>query len=416
MWAEIQDNKFEALRGDCLEVMRSMGDESVDLIYLDPPFFTQKIQRLKTRDRKTEFSFNDIWDTHHEYVQFIHDRVLEMHRLLSNTGTLFFHCDRNASHIARIVLDDIFGQDNFQSEIIWYYKRWSNSKKGLLPSHQNIFFYSKSDDFTFNRIYQDYSESTNIDQILQMRKRDPHGKSVYATDQDGNIIPSGPKKGVPLSDVWEIPYLNPKAKERTGYPTQKPVLLLEQILKLCTNEKDLVLDPFCGSGTTLVTAKLLNRNAIGIDISEEAIDLTKSRLRELIKTKSSLLERGRETYLNADENALGLLFGLEYIPVQRNNGIDALLKHDYGTGYPVPIRVQKRGESLQDAVGRLFAVGKKKLAKLMILIRTNHIQQVGLSYNIPREILTIDAPSLQIEEQLSSDIIKTHKESSILLA
>lgn len=405
---------MEAIRGDCLEVMRSMEDKSVDLIYLDPPFFTQKIQKLKTRDRKKEFSFSDIWDTHQEYAQFIHDRVMEMYRLLTITGSIFFHCDRNASHIVRMVLDDIFKQDNFQSEIIWYYKRWSNSRKGLLPSHQSIFFYSKSEEFTFNRIYQDYSESTNIDQILQLRKRDLHGKSVYATDQDGNIIPSGPKKGVPLGDVWEIPYLNPKAKERTGYPTQKPLLLLEQILKLCTNEKDLVLDPFCGSGTTLVAAKMLNRNAIGIDISKEAIDLTKLRLKELIRTKSALLEKGREAYLNADTDALGLLLGLDYIPVHRNNGIDALLKYDYGTGHPVPILVQKRGESLQDAVSRLYAAGKKKLAKLMILVRTNHIQQLGISHNMPKEILTIDAPSIQISDKLSVDTCKQYKESSII--
>lgn len=414
MYDAMQEHKLETIRGDCLEVMRSMEDKSVDLIYLDPPFFTQKIQKLKTRDRKKEFSFNDIWDTHQEYAQFIHDRVIEMYRLLANTGSIFFHCDRNASHIVRIVLDDIFGQDNFQSEIIWYYKRWSNSRKGLLPCHQSIFFYSKSEEFTFNRIYQDYSESTNIDQILQLRKRDLHGKSVYATDQDGNIIPSGPKKGVPLGDVWEIPYLNPKAKERIGYPTQKPLLLLEQILKLCTNEKDLVLDPFCGSGTTLVAAKMLNRNAIGIDISEEAINLTRSRLNELIRTKSALLEKGREAYLNADTDALGLLLGLDYIPVQRNKGIDALLKHDYGTGQPVPILVQKRGESLQDAVRRLYAAGKKKLAKLMILIRTNHIQQLGLSYTIPKEIITIDAPSIQIADKLSVGTCKQHKESSML--
>jgi site-specific DNA-methyltransferase (adenine-specific) len=401
MYDAMQEYKLEAIRGDCLEVMRSMEEKSVDLIYLDPPFFTQKIQKLKTRDRKKEFSFSDIWDTHQEYAHFIHDRVMEMYRLLTITGSIFFHCDRNASHIVRIVLDDIFGQNNFQSEIVWYYKRWSNSRKGLLPCHQSIFFYSKSEGFTFNRIYQDYSESTNIDQIFQLRKRDLHGKSVYATDQDGNILPSGPKKGVPLGDVWEIPYLNPKAKERTGYPTQKPLLLLEQILKLCTNEKDLVLDPFCGSGTTLVASKMLNRNAIGIDISEEAINLTKLRLKELIRTNSALLEKGREAYLNADTDALGLLLGLDYIPVQRNNGIDAILKNDYGTGYPVPILVQKRGESLQDALSRLYAAGKKKLAKLMILIRTNHIQQLGLSHSIPKEIITIDAPSIQIADKLS---------------
>ncbi len=130
-------------------------------------------------------------------------------------------------------------------------------KKGLLNNHQIILFYSKTSHFKFNRIYTEYSATTNIDQILQERVRNKDGKAVYKYNSDGDIVIGQSKKGVPLSDVWEIPYLNPKAKERVGYPTQKPILLLEQILRLVTDEGDFVIDPFAGSGTTLAAAKML---------------------------------------------------------------------------------------------------------------------------------------------------------------
>jgi site-specific DNA-methyltransferase (adenine-specific) len=129
------------------------------------------------------------------------------------------------------VLDQVFGVENFQSEIIWSYKRWSNSKKGLLNNHQTIFFYSKTKEFKFNQKYDDYSASTNIDQIVQLRERDTRNKAVYKKNDDGTPVLCATKKGVPMGDVWDIPYLNPKAKERVSYPTQKPILLLERIIE-----------------------------------------------------------------------------------------------------------------------------------------------------------------------------------------
>ncbi|MEG2810864.1 MAG: site-specific DNA-methyltransferase, partial [Akkermansia sp.] len=173
--------------------------------------------------------------------------------------------------------------------MIWSYKRWSNSKKGLLNSHQNIYFYSKSNKFKFNTMYTQYSPTTNVDQILQNREKNNNGITVYKKDSFGNVINNYEKKGVPLSDVWEIPYLNHKARERNGYPTQKPILLLEQIIKISTDENDVILDPFCGSGTTLAAAKLLKREYIGIDFSNDAIELCKKRLEgKIIKTSSAL--------------------------------------------------------------------------------------------------------------------------------
>lgn len=234
------------IHGDCKIELQKIKGNSIDLIYLDPPFFSQKTQSLKNKENK-EYSFEDSWDNIIIYKDYIQERLEECKKVLKNTGSIFLHCDRSASHYLRLALDNVFGADNFQSEIIWSYKRWSNSKKGLLNAHQVIFFYSKTSNFKFNHIYTDYSPTTNLDQIFQKRIRDENGKTIYKTSKNGNIEFIDEKKGVPLSDVWEIPYLNPKAKERAGYPTQKPIFLLERIINLVTNEGDIVLDPFCGS-------------------------------------------------------------------------------------------------------------------------------------------------------------------------
>ena len=384
--------------GDCLEELGRIQPDSVDLIYLDPPFFTGKKQRLKTRDRTKEFSFTDVWESSEEYAKFLYDRILPMKTVLKDSASIFVHCDRNATHIVRAILDSIFGEKNFQSEIIWTYKRWSNKRKGLMPSHQTIYFYSKSEKPKFNVMYNSYSESTNIDQILQRRAKDKDNKSVYARDENGKVITNGEKKGVPLSDVWGIPYLNPKAKERVGYPTQKPILLMERIIALTTKEGDVVLDPFCGSGSTLVAATLMNRKSIGIDISADAIKLSLKRLKKPVRSESNLLKKGRESYQTADQHALALLNGLDCIPVHRNKGIDAILKRQYKDS-PVLIRIQKRGESLGDALNLLSNAAKTKDSKKSFLIKT----QTGLlDDSKPTEsIEIIDAATLTIEKILN---------------
>jgi site-specific DNA-methyltransferase (adenine-specific) len=357
------------LVGDCLEKMNEIADSSVDLIYLDPPFFTERKHKLKNRQRTKEFSFDDIWKQESSYAEFLHQRILKMRDLLKDTGSIFVHCDKMANHIVRGVLDDVFGSEFFQSEIIWQYKRWSNAKKGLLPSHQNIYFYSKTSDFSFNKIFMPYSEATNLDQILQRRTRDKHNKSIYARDEEGNIQQADAKQGVPLSDVWDIPYLNPKAKERVGYPTQKPLLLLQRIIELVTNENDLVLDPFCGSGTTCVAASLTNRKYIGIDQSEDAIQLSQSRLDNPIKTESHLLKKGRKAFENANVEALQCLAGINYNPVHRNQGIDAILV-EHHEGAPVLVKIQKHTETLTQARELLSKAMVVKASKMGFLIKT----------------------------------------------
>lgn len=356
--------------GDCIDVMRCIKDKSVDMIYLDPPFFSNKKHTLTSRDRTSCYSFDDLWKGHKEYADFMLNRLIEANRVLKDTGSIFIHCDRSANHILRFVGEEVFGEKNFLSEIIWYFKRWTNSAKNLTPNHQSILLFSKTESYKFNKVFTDYSETTNVDQILQKRSRDSHNKSVYARDDDGSVITSDEKKGVPLSDVWEIPFLNPKAKERTGYPTQKPILLLDRIIEISTDEGDVILDPFCGSGTTLVAANMKKRKYIGIDISLEAVALARSRLETPIKTESALLVKGRSSYINADERSMSILSGLDILPVHRNSGIDAILKRNY-LSKPVPIRVQREHEPISNAYSKLLTAAEKKGAKLAFLVRTN---------------------------------------------
>ena len=379
----------ELIYGDCKIKLKSIDENSIDLIYLDPPFFTQKKQILKDRNNK-EFSFDDTWDDINSYKDYIKQRLIECKRVLKNTGSIFLHCDRTASHHLRIVLDEIFGVQNFQSEIIWFYKRWSNSKKGLLNNHQVIFFYSKTSKFKFNQIYTDYSPTTNLDQIFQERIRNKNGKTIYKTSEDGNIKLIKEKKGVPLGDVWEIPYLNPKAKERTGYPTQKPILLLERIIKLATNERDFILDPFCGSGTTLVSAKLLNRKFIGIDKDKEAIKLAKSRIDNPVKTESNLLKNGKHSYINQDPSILDILNKLDIIPVQRNKGIDGFLKVGKSIK-PIPVKIQRINETLEDSIQLLLqACNNNQYQKKVIIKNTNSSSLFINTQKIPNDLIVIE--------------------------
>lgn len=383
--------------GNCIQKLKDVEEASIDLVYFDPPFFTQKKHSLRTRDDSKKYEFSDSWKSLDDYILLIESCLLECKRVLKDTGSVFLHCDKIASHYIRVSLDKIFGMKNFRSEIIWSYKRWSNSKKGLLNSHQNIYFYSKSNNFKFNLIYTDYAPTTNIDQILQDREKTSNGKSVYKRDKNGEIVLGKAKKGVPLSDTWEIPYLNPKAKERVGYPTQKPVLLLSQIIKIASNEGDLVLDPFCGSGTTCVAAKNLNRNFIGIDKSMDAVNLAKSRLENMIITNSSLLKNGAKSYIEKNEYETALLKSINALPVQRNSGIDGFLKNHYN-GKPVPVKIQSKNETLDDSIEKLEKACKKKGYKLKIVIQTKKKTQKSRLFDFKSDVKIIKSNSLLIQE------------------
>jgi site-specific DNA-methyltransferase (adenine-specific) len=384
------------LEGNCVDKLQEITASSIDLVYLDPPFFTQKQHKLSSRDKDNSetYAFDDKFDSLTDYLTLIENALIECKRVLKNTGSIFLHCDKTASHYLRAVLDNTFGAENFQSEIIWHYKRWSNSKKGLLNTHQVIFFYSKTPDFAFNTVYTDYSPTTNLDQILQERERSEEGKSIYKRDEAGNVILGKEKKGVPLSDVWEIPYLNPKAKERTGYPTQKPVLLLNQIITIASNEGDIILDPFCGSGTTCVSAKSLKRNYIGIDISADAVCLAQKRLEEMIITESALLQKGMEEYSQKTEKEMAILENLSAFPVQRNAGIDGFLK-EHVEGKPVPIKIQNDLETLEDAIEKMEKATLGKEYPVRLLIQTKESLSNSRLFDLQTDIHII--PSLKLQ-------------------
>jgi len=296
-------------------------------------------------------------------------------------------------------MDYVFGTHNFRSEIVWHYKRWSNAKKGLLQQHQNILFFSASETFKWNEKLSNYSSTTNIEQIMQKRARDVRGKAVYATDVDGNTLYIDEKRGVPLGDVWEIPFLNPKARERTGYPTQKPLLLLERIVELTTNEGDCVLDPFCGSGTTMVASSLLKRNYVGIDISPDAVRLSEERLANPVRTESKLLKNGSQTYINNNPWVDAHLIGLPYTRIHRNSGLDALLKNKID-GKPCFIRVQREGESLAVLIDQVKRAASNKGDVTLLIIATEN------DLFLPHDsfVKIIASPALQINSLIKKGI------------
>jgi site-specific DNA-methyltransferase (adenine-specific) len=367
------------------------------MVYLDPPFFTQKIHNLKTRNNDSEYFFFFFWESVEHYSYYIKERVVECHRVLKNDGNIFLHCDKNASHYLRLILDDVFGANNFRNEIIWHYKRWSSSKASLQSQHQTIYFYGKSKHSKFNTLYTDYSASTNVDQILQERRRDANGKSKYKTGNNGEVVWAKEKKGVPLGDVWEIPYLNPKAAERVGYPTQKPILLLERIIEISTNKGDMVLDPFCGSGTTLVAAKLLDRQPIGIDTSSDACDIAQHRINNPVKTISRLMNKGIESYIAKTCTESKILASLEAVPVQRNSGIDGFMNL-HQVGCIVPVKIQKNDETHFEAKKKLIQAARKRNCKYTVLIRThdNYGQQRINSLSDDITLFTIDSLELSV--------------------
>jgi len=396
---KMETNKI--YHGNCVEKLKEIEANKVDLICFDPPFFTQRKHSLTNKDNSKTYEFDDKYNSIEEYLELVENVLAQSKRVLKNTGSVFLHCDKTASHNIRVVMDKVFGRENFQSEIIWSYKRWSNAKKGLLNAHQVIFFYSKTQDFKFNTLYTDYSATTNLDQILQDRERNENGKSVYKKDENGNVVLGKEKKGVPLSDVWEIPYLNPKAKERTGYPTQKPVLLLNQILNIVTEEGDLVVDPFCGSGTTCVSAKSLKRQFIGIDISKDAVELANSRLEEMVISESNLLNKGTNEYQEKTEKELAILQNINAFPVQRNSGIDGFLK-DHFEGTPVPVKIQGEYETIEDAIEKLEKASYGKDYKMKILIQT---RETGISrlFGFESDVTIMKSLELQTKDLLKKN-------------
>lgn len=283
--------------GDNLKALDDLIKEGikVDLIYLDPPFFSNRHYEVIWGDEAEVRSFKDRWEGGiNVYIEWMRERVSKMHDVLKDTGSFYLHCDWHASHYLKVMLDDIFGRDYFRNEIVWDYTfRMMDLPSFYNRKHDVILFYAKSDDSFFKMPKVQWTR----EEIIKTRKQKVH------IDDDGDEciwMPGGKghsknklkkirdimKEGKAISDVWQIPIISSSAKERLGYPTQKPEALLERIIKASSRRNDLVLDPFCGCGTAMAVSQRLGRKWIGIDISPTAITLITKRLDKIGAVKN----------------------------------------------------------------------------------------------------------------------------------
>ena len=259
---------------DNLHRLAQFPSECIDLIYLDPPFFSNRTYEVIWGDEAEVRSFEDRWEGGiNVYVNWMRERIIEMHRILKPTGSIYLHCDHHASHYLKVMMDEVFGTGNFLNEIVWRYRKWSNKTYRFQRNHDTLLFYARSEsrDRIFNQLFMERAASTV--------KRFGTSKIVSGFDESGNRVPSQmadeESEGVGMDDVWEIPRVAPV---KQLYPTEKPEALLERVLTASSNRGDIVLDPFCGCGTTIAVAQRLHRQWIGIDISPTAVSLMKRRV------------------------------------------------------------------------------------------------------------------------------------------
>lgn len=315
--------------GDCTDVLAAFPEETVDLIYVDPPFFSNKHYEVIWNDGAEIRAFEDRWKGGIEnYVAWMEPKLRECHRVLKLTGSMYLHCDPHANAHLRILMDRIFEENNFRNEIVWQRTHaHGGGETGFSRVHDNILFYVKSAEFKFNRQHVPYSKSY-VENFFKLKEQDgrPY-QLVIATgsgetkndyrwkgrlptkgrhwaykletmedlERQGRLVYPKSGSGIPrikqylkekdgtlVTDIWsDVGVIQSQSKERLGYPTQKPLALLERIIKASSNEGDMVLDPMCGCGTAIAASHNLKRKWIGIDISPTACKLMVRRMREL---------------------------------------------------------------------------------------------------------------------------------------
>ena len=351
---------------DNLDILEGINSECIDLIYLDPPFNTQKIFTAPIGSTASGASFVDIFkeeDIKDDWLQTIKEdneklynflsgiknidgkksynycylvyiaiRLIECHRILKDTGSIYLHCDSTMNHYLKIVLDCIFGEKNFRNEVVWDRMAGvkGNAKNQFPKSKDCIFFYSKNlNSLSFKRLYKPLSKNY-IEKFY--RYKDKEGR-VYRKAGGGR--PANYRyyldqsKGVPLTDLWcDINNVQGSSKEHTGYPTQKPLKLLERIIKASSNEKDLVLDPFCGCATTCIAAEKLDRKWVGIDISIKAYELVKERIKKEVNPEQPSFSDDKEVNFQM-EAPLRTDDGKDYIPKKWVYVISNVNEKDY---------------------------------------------------------------------------------------
>jgi len=307
--------KNKLIWGDNLDVLYYLlqnFEQKVDLVYIDPPFFSGSnyhlsIQEVNNDKQYDAVAYRDKWENNLDsYLQMLYERLNLLHLLLSPTGLIFVHLDWHSAHYIRLLLDEIFGSDHFINNIVWYYyNKYSASKTNLPRAHDDILVYSKGDTYTFNEIRIPRDEP-----IKQLKRVMVDGVLKNAKDENGNVVYRivDDKKE---DDVWRIPCMQPASKQWTGFPTQKHHKLLQRLIKLGSNPNDLIVDVFCGSGTTLYAAEKLNRRWIGADISKFAIYLTRSRILEYRKNHENEVSYPFEILTHLTQKKRDLL-GLDF--------------------------------------------------------------------------------------------------------
>ena len=330
--------------GDNLDQLPKLPDGCIDLVYIDPPFNSNRNYEVFWGERKEKRAFEDRHASTAAYIDYMRPRCVELARVLKKTGSLYYHCDWHACHYVKVMLDQIFGENLFQNEIVWKRTSAHSSAVRYGPVHDTIFFYTNSKKYTWNPSYQPYDKEY-LDNFFEMTDKD--GRRWKRMDLTGDGVRNGesgetwrnvdvtskgrhwaiprdavdlyklkskrtlarldeldklgaihwPKKsdgvprlkqyadsmpGVPLQTVWaDIRPIHNLSQERLGYPTQKPLALLDRIIKASSNPNDIVLDAFCGCGTAIVAAENLGRQWIGIDISPTACRVMAKRLRDV---------------------------------------------------------------------------------------------------------------------------------------
>lgn len=314
--------------GDNLRVLRNpylFREESVDLIYLDPPFNSNKNYNLLfkatagTPAVSQQQAFEDTWKWDESAAAAYHDimensptsvrrtieamqsilertsvfaylcmmapRLVELRTVLRPTGSIYLHCDPGASHYLKILMDAVFGPKQFRNEIVWHYSGWNKRLDHHFESrHDVILFYGASPEQLFNSYALPWESEEQYVKVRKQKVRlDAQGRKYVLSDAGGGkrvkrFLKEAMAYGRPVDDVWDIDKLNNSAKESLGYPTQKPEALLLRIIEASSKPGDVVLDPFCGCGTTIAAAETLGRRWIGIDISYDAIRIIRDRL------------------------------------------------------------------------------------------------------------------------------------------
>lgn len=296
----------QLLFGDNLHIMRSLPSNSIDLIYIDPPFFSGRNYNIIFGDQNEIRSFTDIWEGGMPgYLTWLNARLLEMKRLLKPTGSIYVHLDWHASHYVKVEMDKIFGYENFVNEIVWAYSTMCTSKSSWNKKHDVILMYGKTNQFYFspNSVLEGYPE----DYSRRFKYKDKKGYYMIR----GKVGPGSPfkaaqgdlseeferkypqwtyrqymKEGSLPKDWWDINFINSNSNERIGYPTQKPEELLTRIIKASSKQGDVVADFFCGGGTTPAVAQKLGRRWIASDISKIAVSVTRDRLLRAVLGKN----------------------------------------------------------------------------------------------------------------------------------